>query len=124
MPKSSAGKGTEKRLSARANVRARVDFEIESDDTFVYEYMTNLSRGGIFLSTRNPLEAGTVIKLRFALPENGREIEVNGRVAWVNRFRPDGLNMNPGMGVEFVDLADEDRQAIVRTVKRLAILPD
>ena len=113
----------EKRREARATIRARVDFEIESEDTFVYEYMTNLSKAGIFLATRDPLPVGTVTRLRFTLPGEA-EIAVRGRVAWINPYRPGGDNPNPGMGVEFLDLSEDHKEKIVRIVKRMAILAD
>jgi type IV pilus assembly protein PilZ len=116
-------KGKEQRKGTRATIRARVDFEIESRDTFLFEYMTNLSHAGIFLATRNPLPVGTTTRLRFTLPGEG-EIAVNGRVAWINAYRPRGENPNPGMGIEFLDLTAANKEKIVRIVKRLAILAD
>lgn len=114
----------ERRSSRRVTIRARVEYEIRSNDTFLFEYMTNLSRDGIFLATRKPLEVGTTTTLRFALPGGGRTIEVDGRVAWVNPYRKGGSNPNPGMGVEFIGLNENDKEAITRLVKRKAILVD
>ena len=118
------GKRKEKRTSKRITFRARVDYELESEDTFVFEHMANLSKGGIFLATRTPLAVGTTTTLRFDIPKGGRTVEVQGRVAWINEYRPGGENPNPGMGVEFVDLDEADRDVITRLVKRKAILPD
>lgn len=120
----SAKKSANMRKDVRTPLQARVDYEIESEDSFLFEYMTNLSRGGIFLSTRNPLAEGTVTKLRFSLPEESRVIEVTGKVTWINPYRPDGDNPNPGMGIEFIDLAEKDKDAITRIVRKKAILPD
>jgi type IV pilus assembly protein PilZ len=114
---------SEQRKGTRATIRARVDYEIESEDTFLYEYMTNLSHAGIFLATHNPLPVGTVTRLRFTLPGEG-EVAVKGRVAWINAYRPGRSNPNPGMGVEFLDLSENHKDKIVRIVKRLAILAD
>lgn len=121
---SSGSADSDKRKNARVSVTARVDYEIESEDTFLFEYMTNLSRGGIFLATRSPLEVGTVTKLRFTLPDDGRTIEVTGRVTWVNPYRPRGKNLNPGMGIEFMDLDEGDKDAVTKLVKKKAILPE
>ncbi|MDP8222877.1 MAG: TIGR02266 family protein [Candidatus Lernaella stagnicola] len=115
---------SDQRRDARVPLKARVDYELLSEDTFLFEYTSNLSRGGIFLATRNPLPIGTHLSLRFTLPENGRIIDTNGQVAWINEYRPGGDNINPGMGIEFTDLNDEDREAIANLVKRKALLTE
>jgi type IV pilus assembly protein PilZ len=118
--------GKEKRRHARAPLRARVDFELVSEETFLFEYASNVSRGGIFLATRNPLPVGTRLVLRFALPDElaTRTIRVAGQVIWVNPYVEGGQNLNPGMGVEFLDLSHEDQEAISRIVRRIAVLTD
>ncbi|HPM77236.1 MAG TPA: TIGR02266 family protein [bacterium] len=122
------GKGkkdaAEKRRDIRVHLKARVDYELLSEDTFLFEYTSNVSRGGIFLATRNPLPVGTVIRMHFSLPTNNRKIEVKGKVAWINEFKPGKKNRNPGMGVEFVNLTEEDMTAITQLIKRKALLAD
>jgi len=115
----------EKRRHERIALKARVDYELLSEDTFLFEYTSNVSRGGIFLSTRNPLPIGTAIHLRFSLPPpESRDIKVNGKVAWINEYKPGKVNLNPGMGVEFVNLSERDNEAITGLVKRKALLTD
>jgi type IV pilus assembly protein PilZ len=115
--------GRDQRRDARVPLKARVDFELTSEDTFLFEYTSNVSRGGIFLSTRNPLPVGAVLTVKFALPEAGsRLIAVRGRVIWINEYKPGGRNLNPGMGIEFIDLSEENKEAISRLVRRKALL--
>jgi len=115
----------EKRRDRRVQLKARVDYELLSEDTFLFEYTHNVSRGGIFLATRNPLPVGTRMNLRFALPGNhGRVVDVTGKVAWINEYKRGKKNLNPGMGIEFINLADEDREAITKLIKRKALLAD
>ena len=117
-------KGEEKRKSPRVGFKVRVDYEIESEDTFLFEYTTNMSRDGIFLQTKSPLEPGTVLSMRFGVPESDRIIEVHGKVVWINEFRPEGENLNPGMGIQFLDLNEDDKEVITRLVKKKAYLAD
>ena len=127
-PKPGAKKATpklEKRRDTRLPLKARVDYELLSEDTFLFEYTSNVSRGGIFLATRNPLPIGTRLSLRFTLPdEDGRAIEATGKVAWINEYKPNGKNLNPGMGIEFVDLSADDKEAISNLIRRKALLLD
>lgn len=112
------------RRDERVPLKARVDYELLSEDAFLFEYTSNLSRGGIFLATRNPLPVGTQLSLRFSLPNGEGSIETAGQVAWVNEYKRGGKNLNPGMGIEFVNLLDSDREAISRLVKRKALLAE
>ena len=65
--------------------------------------MGNISIGGLFISTEEPIRAGTRMVVRFELPNKHRVIAVS-RVAYVRK----GL----GLGVEFLSLDDEDREEI------------
>jgi uncharacterized protein (TIGR02266 family) len=124
-PKSTKDAQAEKRRHQRISLKARVDYELFSEDTFLFEYTSNVSRGGIFLSTRNPLPIGTEIHLRFTLPAPAnRAIRVTGKVAWINEYKPGKVNLNPGMGIEFINLAEKDNEAITRLIKRKALLTE
>jgi len=114
----------EKRREIRIHLRARVDYDLLSDDTFLFEHTSNVSRGGIFLSTHNPLPVGTTLNLRFNLPDDHRTIKVTGKVVWINEIKPGKKNLNPGMGIEFVDLSEKDKEAITLLIKRKALLTD
>lgn len=118
-------KAAEKRRNSRIVLKARVDYELLSEDTFLFEYTSNVSQGGIFLSTRNPLPKGTRLRLRFNLPGDSRgEFIATGQVVWINEYKPGGRNLNPGMGVAFLDLSPTDREAIAQLIKRTVMLTD
>jgi uncharacterized protein (TIGR02266 family) len=64
----------------------------------------NVSTGGLALRTTSPLEVGTELKVRFRAPGTKKEIEAQGRVAWVDR--------RVGMGVQFTTVAPADHTII------------
>jgi Tfp pilus assembly protein PilZ len=66
--------------------------------------MANVSSGGLFITTEEPIRAGTRMVVRFELPSNKHRVIAVSRVAYVRK----GL----GLGVEFVSLDDEDREEI------------
>jgi type IV pilus assembly protein PilZ len=68
---------------------------------FLVSYSVNLSKGGLFLETSQPLDPGEHVTLRFDVPGAG-ELEVAGVVAWVRQGSVDG--MPDGMGIQFDEL--------------------
>ncbi len=68
---------------------------------FLVSYSINLSKGGIFIETAEPLEMGAHVSLEFEVPGAGN-LAVDGVVAWVRKGQADGLP--DGMGVQFEQL--------------------
>ena len=111
-----------RRLSDRIDVSWDVDCETE--DTFLYASIANISELGIFVSTRDPLQVGTRLRLRFAPPDSEDAFVLQGMVQWVNPVRMLSESRNPGMGVRFVDLSADDRERIVDTIRTIAYVRD
>jgi Tfp pilus assembly protein PilZ len=65
--------------------------------------MANISIGGLFIKTEEPIRAGTRMVVRFELPNKHRVIAVS-RVCYVRKAQ--------GLGVEFLSLDAEDREEI------------
>lgn len=122
------GRGTESAAGNRRLVeRVLIDLEVDygSDDTYLFAYARNISALGIFLQTQTPEALGTRLNLRFTVPATGERLQVEGVVRWVNPFRPGDLNnLNPGMGIEFIDLGQEHRERIVDLIRLIAYLPE
>jgi uncharacterized protein (TIGR02266 family) len=79
--------------------RLTINKEFESLDAFIDEYVTNISRTGVFIRTRSPLAIGTRVRLRFSVIMTEIEtIEGEGEVV---RVQDDP----PGMGVVFTSLS-------------------
>ncbi|MBK8172427.1 MAG: PilZ domain-containing protein [Sandaracinaceae bacterium] len=82
----------------RRNERLTINKEFESFDAFVHEYVTNISRTGVFVKSKQPLPIGTRVNLRFTVIMDDIEtIEGVGEVVRVE-------NDPPGMGVVFTEL--------------------
>jgi len=68
----------------------------------------NISRGGVAVRTTNPLDKGTVVKVRFRMPMGKKDIDVESKVTWSDR--------RVGMGLEFAGLGEEDQRAVAEYV--------
>lgn len=115
-------RGQHRRHSDRVSVSWDVDCETE--DTFLYASIRNVSALGIFVLTRNPLDVGTELTLRFSPPGTTTPFALCGTVQWINPVRVLSENRNPGMGVLFVDITREDRQRLVEAIRTIAYLRD
>jgi type IV pilus assembly protein PilZ len=108
----------DRRSSERVEVTWLVDCETE--ETFLYASITNISEMGIFVRTTNPLAVGTRLTLRFAPPGASASYVLQGTVQWINEALRSTLN--PGMGIRFMDLTPDDRERIVATIRTIAYL--
>lgn len=92
--------------------RVDINLEFDSLEHLLTEYLTNISRSGAFIRTRDPWPVGTRLRLRFTVMAEDPEI-LEG-VAEVVR-----VSEKPrGMGVEFVELTDESTRLIDRVVAK------
>ncbi len=117
-PDNDALSAAERRSTDRYEVTWAVDCETE--DTFLYAAITNISEMGIFVRTREPLRVGTRVQLSFS-PEGADEpMTMAGVVQWINPVRALSVSLNPGMGIRFVDLTPEARERLVELVRTIA----
>jgi hypothetical protein len=94
---------TDEKRSERDD-RVTINKEFESFDAFIQEYVTNISRTGVFIRAQNPLPVGTRVNLRFTvIMEDIETIEGVGEVVRVEK---------DGMGVVFRELAGYSKDLI------------
>jgi hypothetical protein len=88
----------------RAGERLTINKEFESFDAFIQEYVTNISRTGVFIRAQEPLAVGTKVNLRFTvIMEDIETIEGIGEVVRVEK---------DGMGVVFRELSGYSKDLI------------
>lgn len=74
-----------------------------------------ISEGGMFLTTERPSPVGTPLRFRL-IGDRGETVEVEGAVVWV-RPPPGTDERPPGMGVEFSNLDESQREAVAYLVE-------
>lgn len=92
-------------------VACEVDIGFQSESNFFTGFSEDISEGGLFISTYDFKPIGTTIDVNFTLP-SGHTVIANGVVRWIRELNPLTPEMEPGMGVQFVDLSNEDKGAI------------
>jgi type IV pilus assembly protein PilZ len=118
----------EKKTGAAKRQNDRLQHELlvayRTVDGFITDWAVNISRGGMFINTRNPLALGSTVRLIISLPDAAFPFDLTGKVIRVSEF-DNVQNQVPGMGIEFVDVDEEKQVRIERFVERLRKeLPD
>ena len=94
--------------------RLDINREFASIDDFIAEYVPDISRGGVFIRSKQPLPVGTKVNLKFSvIVDDFETVEGEGEVV---RVLEDGENI--GMGVQFVFLTEESRNIVEELVRR------
>ena len=107
----------------RTENRVPVDFQVDyiHEGDYVLSFSKNISLGGMFLCTPDPLEPGGKLKLIFPVEEY-YQAEVMAVVVWVNRSPNVG---EIGMGVQFLSpLSSNLKESIMKDIKRVEILKE
>lgn len=112
----------EKRETKR--IRCRISFKHERFDTrtktpLIKEAVAkNLSSQGLFFETDEMLPLGSKIKMRLVVPYLDKEINVDARIVRIEEIE---AGTKFGVGVLFVEIADDDRYDIIQRIEQMDI---
>jgi len=123
MPNRSNRSRREPRLPANLPVRLlTIDPETEPGSGRPFFRSTrawtgNLSRGGLFVHTREPLAPGRRVLVEIGLPEG--PVEAVGRVAWARRVSTpeDHRGADSGVGLQLLGMAGEPSRYLERYLR-------
>lgn len=91
-------------------INLKIKFKSASLDDFVARYGADVSAGGIFIRTKQPLAVGTALHFDFTLGDGAPLMAGMGTVVWVREADASRVGSVPGMGVRFDHLTPEGQQ--------------
>jgi len=96
----------------RQHQRAKVSWPvtIQTEEGTIERATYNISPDGAFISGLSPLELHEVVDMTISGPDH--PITVKARVVWSSNQIPPDEDMPRGVGVEFINISDEDREII------------
>nr|WP_320114181.1 PilZ domain-containing protein [uncultured Desulfuromonas sp.] len=101
----------DKRTKLRAPLMIK-KIRLDDGEKAFFGYSTNLSCSGLFISTVNPAEPGSRFQIEIPLPPPiNRDIRCQCETVWKRSYSPKNP-YEPGMGLRFIDLSEEDKQEI------------
>ena len=87
-------------------------------------YAKNISPGGLFIRTDNPLKQGDKFFLKLQIPGLLEPMDMQCEVAWARIRREETGAGDFGMGVKFFELTDENKdllQPYIQTITKLGV---
>ncbi len=97
----------DKREKERKEINVKT--EVHSSRTLTCSNTVNVSKGGLFISTPEPLDADSELTLLLQLP-GGDEMKIRGRVRWVRQNEKE--NERAGMGIEFIEINENTKEKL------------
>ncbi|UCH23781.1 MAG: PilZ domain-containing protein [Deltaproteobacteria bacterium] len=95
----------DERESARTPCFLAVDYQAE--DSKHTKHILDISTGGVFIETIEPIAVGQEITLNFAFPESQEPLKVSGKIIWRNP---------KGIGVKFTGITDQQVDRIKKYI--------
>jgi uncharacterized protein (TIGR02266 family) len=99
----------ERRIAPRYELDVAVTFE--SQHNFFAGLTRDLSSGGLFIATSVLRPIGECVRVRLTLPGSDEVLDAITEVRWVRQGGVAGA-MEPGMGLEFLQMSPRTKQAI------------
>ncbi|MBI3451022.1 MAG: response regulator [Acidobacteria bacterium] len=107
----------------RVHLRTRVSMDVSlglgADSVSLSGYSEDISEGGIYVETLDPVETGASVRVTFSLPGEKTPIVVDSQVVRVARLKDSGRY---GVGLRFVapeaGLVDRVRRFVIQEVGR------
>ncbi len=108
------------RQGKRTPVTLKIKFKSETLEQFIERYAVDVSQGGIFIRTKEPLAVGTQMRFEFQLRDASPLIAGEGTVVWTRENDPSRPAIAPGMGVRFDRLAEGSQSVLERILAEKA----
>jgi len=106
---------SDRRVDPRAEAELEVHYRTPQE--FLAAYSKNISGGGIFIRTQQPLALNKNVLVRFTLPGIAHRFEVHGVVVWAN---PASLKSSfpAGMGIKFLAYDPKEQSMVADFIKQ------
>lgn len=99
---------------AKNPITLKIKFKSASLDQFIERYSVDVSKGGIFIRTKDPLPVGAQLKFEFQLQDGSPLLAGEGTVVWNRNQDQAKANAAPGMGVRFDRLTGDSQNILER----------
>ena len=96
----------------KAPLTMKIKFKSANLEQFIERYSVDVSKGGIFIRTKEPQAVGTQLRFEFQLQDGAPLIVGEGTVVWNRAPDPSKPSVAPGMGVRFDKLTPDSQERL------------
>ena len=121
LPGSPMARGTARRHHARLLRRIPVRYSFDADKPMVQGSIEDLSAGGIFLHTVEPLQPGQTIRVDIDDPTGGSPLHLHARVVRICPPRLENRGALSGAGLRFVGLEPIRQARLLELLRQVAL---
>ncbi len=108
----------------RKHVRLFKYFKIvyQTPEALIDSYLSDISTGGLFIETDDPLRRGETFNIKIALPDGKEELEALCEVVWTRREEREAPKKKdpPGMGIKFLGFTKDEIDRIISVISQAA----
>jgi type IV pilus assembly protein PilZ len=90
-------------------------------NTFFADYAKNISRGGTFVATSEPLPPDTEFAFSLGVPELEEPLQLRAKVMWTTSVETASKVHPAGMGIQFQYRDAEERRRLEGLIERLIV---
>jgi type IV pilus assembly protein PilZ len=109
----------ERRRDARESIELVVRYQ--RMNTFFADYAKNISRGGTFVATPEPLPPDTEFVFSIGVPELPSPLQLRAKVMWMTTADAASKVQPPGMGIQFQYHDADERRRTEGLIERLMV---
>jgi len=110
---------SEHRLYPRESIELVVRYQ--RLNAFFADYVKNISRGGTFVATVEPLPPDTEFVFSLAVPEMEEPLQLRAKVMWTTAPEAASKEQPAGMGIQFQYRDAEERGRLERLIEQLIV---
>jgi uncharacterized protein (TIGR02266 family) len=107
------------RENSRAALQAPATVQIDSFSEPLSGYTANISLGGMFIQTENPVPVGSIVRFQVELGFPAGTVRGTAEVVWM-RAKTQGAQEPAGIGLQF-RFVEEDGEPLLRTAVQQAL---
>jgi type IV pilus assembly protein PilZ len=112
-------KDDDRRRATRESIELVVRYQ--RVNAFFADYAKNISRGGTFVATTEPLPPNTEFVLSLAVPELEEPLQLRAKVMWTTAPEVASKVHPAGMGIQFQYRDADERSRVEALVERLIV---
>jgi uncharacterized protein (TIGR02266 family) len=102
-----------------ARIKKKLSLNFKNRRSFISAYTHDISSGGLFIRTKNPLDIGEQFFIELRLPGLEGVLKAKCEVVWARRETGASGEKPAGMGVKFCEITEKNLQVLRNYIRQI-----